>query len=344
MSFLKREIKELRKLDEIVDDLGSWAQHEVIDEVEHEGEKYPLRVVSLGSTNMSDPCLAFFGGVHGLESIGCDVVLAYMRTVAELLKWDKDFQDRLRRSRLLFFPVVNPVGVATLQRSNGNGVDLMRNAPTAGAAPLKSLYQGHRISNKLPYYRGPVEGQMEIESAAMCRIVRERLFPSQLSIAVDVHSGFGSVDRFWFPYASHREPVVTLPEILALKNLFDRSYPKHFYQIEPVCRQYTIYGDLWDYLLDEYRSAKDPVRFFPWTLEMGSWLWLRKNPFQITSKFGWFHPTKPHRRQRILRRHITLFDFLHRSVLSPEPWIGLRNEDRDLFFAKALELWYGPNK
>jgi hypothetical protein len=80
-------------------------------------------------------------------------------------------------------------------------------------------------------------------------------------------------------------------------------------------QEYVINGDLWDYLFDECQTSGTDTVFMPLTLEMGSWSWLRKSPMHLFLRHGLFHPLLPHRQQRILRRHLTLFDFLSRAAL-----------------------------
>jgi hypothetical protein len=108
-----------------------------------------------------------------------------------------------------------------------------------------------------------------------------------------------------------------------------------------MCQEYVINGDLWDYLLDEFvlQSNNNQV-FMPLTLEMGSWLWLRKNPTHLFSRYGLFHPLLPHRQQRVFRRHFLLFDFLHRSLLYPRPWAQLSIEQKIEQHQQAIEHWY----
>ena len=344
----KKTIHELLYLNRIIDDLGDLARHQVVDEVTYKGRTFPLIAVELGSENLEDPVLSFFGGVHGLEKIGTEVILAYMESITSLIKWDESFKKRLKHSRLLFMPVINPVGIWLKSRSNGNGVDLMRNAPIEGTGK-KTLYSGHRISNKLPWYRGDLDSEMEVETKAICKVVREKIFPSKLSMAVDVHSGFGAKDRFWFPYSRSNEVFPDISEVMALIQLFDKTHPHHFYTIEPTSYQYTIDGDVWDYLVEEFlqiNKAQSDLKklFLPWTLEMGSWIWLKKNPLQILNKMGMYHPLIPHRHQRILRRHFTLFDFLHRSVLFPKPWIQLNENQKLDFLKEAKDKWYEHKK
>jgi hypothetical protein len=308
----------LKNQEVVLEKLARHADISVLERVETAKTSFPIYQVVLGSKEPSAPALAFVGGVHGLERIGSEVVLSWLHTLGELLSWDDSFKERLRSSRLVFIPALNPFGIAHFTRSNAHGVDLMRNGRVEGNPPGGPLYRGHRMSPRLPWFRGQ-EGVYEKETLALFKMVREQLYPSSFSMALDVHSGFGAKDRLWFPFGHSHEPFPHVAEAYRLKLLLDQTYPHHFYVVEPVSRQYTIHGDLWDELY--LNSLKEtPGNFLPWTLEMGSWNWLKKNPLQIFSKSGVFHPMKPHRRLRILRRHLTLFDFLHRSLLAHEKW------------------------
>ncbi len=331
---------ELDHLERIIDQLGTRAQTEVIARIQCREHEFPIHCISIGAKGPDVPVLGFFGGVHGLEKIGSEVILSYLQTVAQLLDWDRELLTRLEQLRLVFVPIVNPVGVYLGTRCNGNGVDLMRNSPAEGAGKRR-LYSGHRISARLPWYRGN-KVTMELEAQALCSVVERHLFNSPLSIALDLHSGFGVRDRLWFPYASKKTPFTFIAETVALKERYDLCYPQHIYTIEPTCKEYVINGDLWDYLFDEFIERFGTERLFlPFTLEMGSWTWLRKNPIHLFQKHGLFHPILPHRRERILRRHFLLFDFLQRSLLYPEHWAKLDQQQKQHNKNKALGLWYG---
>ena len=330
---------ELEQLQRVIEKLGDRAHIEIIERIAFKGHEFPIHCITLGSNRPDVPVLAFFGGVHGLEKIGSQVILSYLETISHLLDWDQEFLARLEKSRLIFIPIVNPVGVYMGTRCNGNGVDLMRNAPIEGEGVTR-IFSGQCISPHLPWYRGdPLN--MEKEALAVCRVVEQQLFNAPLSIAFDLHSGFGLNDRLWFPYASSKTPFAFLAEIYALKVQLYRCYQHHIYKIEPTSQEYMINGDLWDYLFDEFKLQNNEERvFLPLTLEMGSWLWLRKSPLHLFSRHGLFHPLLPHRQQRIFRRHFALFDFLHRSLLYPEKWTPLTPEKKQTFYQKALELWY----
>ena len=330
---------ELEQLERIIERFGDKASTQVIETIRYKEHVFPIHCVTLGSTEPDAPVLAFFGGVHGLEKIGSEVILSYMETISQLLDWDKELLARLEKSRLVFVPLVNPVGIYLGTRCNGNGVDLMRNSPIEGVGTTK-LYSGQNLTPHLPWYRGDILN-MEKEALALCRVVDQHLFNSPLSIALDLHSGFGIKDRLWFPYASRKTPFAFIAETLALKELFDRCYPHHVYKIEPMCLEYVINGDLWDYLFDDFVQRFSAERLFlPLTLEMGSWLWLRKNPSHLFSRHGLFHPLLPHRQHRVFRRHFLLFDFLHRNILYPKNWTPLAPQQKADYTKKAQELWY----
>ena len=81
---------------------------------------------------------------------------------------------------------------------------------------------------------------------------------------------------------------------------------------------YLAHGDLWDCAYDRARA---PAVFLPLTLELGSWLWIKKNPLQVLRREGIFNPIKAHRVERVLRRHSTLLDFLLRAAYCAKRWL-----------------------
>jgi hypothetical protein len=338
-------LNEVESLEAIATFIGSRARTRVLTEVSHQGKRYPIRSIVFGTDDPTAPVFALFGGVHGLEKIGSEVVLAYLRGFGEYAGWDLATQDALKRIRVVFVPIVNPVGVVSGTRSNGNGVDIMRNAPIDSHEKVSPalIYRGHRLSSRLPWYRGMAGAPMEVETQAVVDFVKQEIFPSRLSICVDVHSGFGAVDRLWFPYATAHRLIPDVGDAYALKELLDRTLPNHVYAVEPQSRQYTTHGDVWDYLYEMHRKdRKDPSSLFlPMTLEMGSWNWLKKNPLHAFRAVALFHPIKSHRIRRVLRRHGGLFDFLTRAALNGPAWrIQPGDEARRRHLeAGARKLW-----
>ena len=304
--------------------------------IAHGEQAFPVYAITLGSDDPAAPAVGFFGGVHGLERIGSRVVIAFLAQLVARLAWDESLQALLARVRVLFMPVVNPGGMARGTRANPHGVDLMRNAPVEASERVPFLLGGQRFSAALPWYRGTAGAPLEAESAALCEAVRRELQGRPLALALDCHSGFGVRDRLWFPFAHRRAPVEGLPELHALHAVFAASHPQHPYVVEPQSRQYRTHGDLWDHLV---LTAPGEGVFLPLTLEMGSWLWVKKNPRQLFSRDGAFNPQIAHREQRVLRRHLPLFDFLLRAAASYAQWLP-EGTAREAHRRAALARWY----
>lgn len=317
------KLPELDQLESILKASEGIVRHRVLGTVNcPQGGDYPVYGLTLGSEDVTKPTYGIFAGVHGLERIGTQLCLSWLESLVEIARWDEDFAAALKESRIVMIPLVNPGGMAHGFRSNPNGVDLMRNAPVEAELEPAFLLGGHRYSKNLPWYRGIV-GQMENESQWLCEFVRKEMFDAEIAVAVDLHSGFGSKDRLWYPYARSTSTFPRMREVLRLKELLDRSYPNHVYSVEPQSLSYTTHGDLWDFLFDQHfekHGIESKSVFIPWTLEMGSWIWLKKNPWQIFSALGPFNPIKEHRFKRTLRRHRNLLDFFFKAVRNNRAW------------------------
>jgi Zinc carboxypeptidase len=332
------DFPELTELERIVQSASPHVSVRTLCEVTNDAQRYPVYALSLGNTDPEVPAVGFFGGIHGLERIGTQVLLTYLQSLLARLEWDDVLHKQLETIRLVFVPLVNPGGMHNGTRCNPNGVDLMRNSPVDAQENVPFLLSGQRLSSRLPWYRGPLSAPMEIESQAICRVVEEELFPHDFSLTLDCHSGFGVQDRIWFPHAHTVVPIEHLAEIHALKGLFDAAYPNHNYLFEPQSQQYLTHGDLWDHLYLQ-ATAKAGRVFLPLTLEMGSWLWIKKSPRQLLSRLGIFNPLAAHRQQRVLRRHITWLDFLTHAACGNVHWLpkGIAREQHN---AAARARWY----
>ena len=331
-------LPELVELERIISSGGSALHSEVLGEIETDGRSFPLYAITLGNTSLEVPAVGFFAGVHGLERIGSHVVLHYLRTLIMQLQWDTLLQRQLEALRLVFMPIVNPGGMWRGTRANPNGVDLMRNAPVEATEKALFMIGGQRLTSNLPWYRGVAGAPMEAEAEAVCRFVERELLAREFSIAIDCHSGFGLNDRIWFPYAHTARPFAHLPEIYRLTQIFDQTHPHHRYVFEPQSRQYLAHGDLWDFL-HQRALDRSGCTFLPLTLEMGSWIWVKKNPRQLFSRHGIFNPLIEHRQQRVLRRHVAWLDFAARSACSYRAWLP-DGTARDEAQKQALAHWY----
>ena len=332
-------IPELTQIEELIEAGGSRLATRRLAEIDAgAGGRFPLYSIAFGNPDPAVPAIGFFGGVHGLERIGADVVIAYLRHLIMRLRWDGILHRQLESVRLVFMPLVNPGGMWLGTRANPNGVDLMRNAPLEAQTSVPPLLGGQRISARLPWYRGRRDEAMELENLALCETVETELLSRNFSIALDCHSGFGLKDRIWFPYAHTRTPLPHLAEIHALDEVLRQTHGSHPYIIEPQSLQYLAHGDIWDYLHLRACQAEGRI-FLPLTLEMGSWLWVKKNPRQLFSRHGIFNPQIAHRQQRVLRRHLPLLDFLSRAACSQHLWIP-DAEARADHHARAMAKWY----
>jgi hypothetical protein len=319
---------------------------DVVGQVQAGGNVLPLYCLELGATSPDVPAIGFFGGVHGLERVGSQVLLTLLHSLVERLQWDAALGHMLEQVRLVFMPVVNPGGMLLRRRANPCGIDLMRNAPVeADRRDVAFFMGGQRMWRRLPWYRGAVGEAMQPEASALCEVVRQRVLGHRFALTLDCHSGFGAHDRIWFPYAYTRRPIECLPEIYALRTMFRTTHPYHdIYIIEPQSRQYLTHGDLWDHLYDT--AGRSPGSYIPLTLEMGSWIWVKKRPGQIFSSLGMFNPVVPHRLRRTMRRHLTLFDFLIRAAISHRNWLP-ETGARDGLRETAMAYWYrspGPGR
>ena len=307
--------------------------------------RLPFYVLEMGATTPLAPTLVLVGGVHGIERIGTQVILSFLRTLLRRLEWDPAAAELLSQIRLVLIPIVNPGGMWRNSRANPNGVDLMRNAPVDAEGRPPLLVGGQRISHHLPWYRGRRHEPMEAENQALTDSVRNALKDQPHCISLDCHSGFGYRDRIWFPYARSTDPWPGLPEAHALTELFEYTYPSHdLYLFEPQAHSYTTHGDIWDYLYDDYLSRQPDGLYLPLTLEMGSWLWVKKNPRHLLRYHSLFNPILPHRHQRILRRHFTLIEFLMSAVRSMPVWAPVSAEQKLQQEQNALQRWYGAGR
>ncbi len=339
-------LPELSELQRIVADGGAHLQQRLMCEVSGSAApgapRLPVLAITLGNPSLEVPAVGFFGGVHGLERIGAEVVIAHLASLVMRLRWDSSLHRQLESLRLVFMPIVNPGGMARATRANPNGVDLMRNAPVQASEQVPFGVGGQRRSARLPWYRGAAGAPMEAENLAVCQVVEEELLTREFSMVVDCHSGFGTRDRVWFPHAHTARPIAHLAEVYAFNQILDQTHPQHRYVVEPQSRQYLAHGDLWDhlYLRSLTPCATRPQRtFLPLTLEMGSWLWVKKNPRQLFARGGLFNPLIEHRRQRVLRRHGAWLDFVMRAALSHRRWAP-QGAARAEAHERALARWY----
>lgn len=338
---LKKRLPELVELERILLQAPEGVQVEVYNSFLEENIELPIYGIQLGSRKPNQPRLLIVGGIHGIERIGSRVSIALLSTWLQRMSWEKSLLHSLQNMSITFIPIANPVGMFRNTRSNGNGVDLMRNSPIEADGKVPFLIGGQRISRKLSWYRG-IANSMEKENQVLESIVSKLCQNSPLVISLDCHSGFGFKDRIWFPYAYRRRPMKGIAPLMALKLLWESAYPNHQYVFEPQSNHYMTHGDIWDHFYKQYSQPPDNHNFIPLTLEMGSWNWVKKKPSQLLSAEGLFNPMAEHRQQRTLRRHLPLLDFLRHATFSYENWMP-KPEQFNQLRQMANSLWYREN-
>lgn len=333
------DLKKIITLIEREDFLKQVIKVKTATTIQYNSNSYPIYSFSIGNQTPTAPVLLITGGVHGLERIGAQLAWSLLKTTIDRIVWDHSLRNIFQKIRLVVIPLLNPSGYYNFMRSNGRGVDLMRNSPIDAIEKTPYLIGGQRFSHKLPWFRG-TKGKFEAENQALVDVFNENVIGSNCALAIDFHSGFGMKDRIWFPYSHTNKPFENLAEIHALTHLFEQSHPYHIYQIEPQGHSYLIHGDMWDHLYFEYKTKNNSGIFLPVTLEMGSWNWVKKNPLQIFSKEGAFNPIKEHRIKRTYRRHHLLFDFLLRALYSNQMWSKLDDTLKNKHSVMGLQRWY----
>ncbi|MEJ6007933.1 M14 family zinc carboxypeptidase [Paucibacter sp. AS339] len=329
---------EYAELERLLEEGSPFLQRQQLCEIRVADQRLPVHAFSMGNADPAVPAVGFFGGVHGLERIGAELVVAFLASLVSRLRWDSSLHQMLASVRLVFVPMVNPGGLWLGTRANPQGVDLMRNAPVDAGAAAPPFLGGQRFSPKLPWYRGAADAPMELESLALVDFVERELLSHAHSISVDCHSGFGLADRIWFPFAHTAKPIAHLAEMHALCQILDQTHAQHRYVFEPQSRQYLTHGDLWDHLYQR-ACARGACMLLPLTLEMGSWIWVKKNPRQLFSRRGMFNPLIEHRQQRVLRRHMAWLDFVMRAAAGMQRWLPTQAQ-RAWHEERALNRWY----
>lgn len=321
-SYVEKVVKKLKRL-------GSLFQYETLGEVRVKDKTIPIYGLQLGPQDKDLPVLGLYGGVHGLEKIGTHVIVNYLNSLSNQVSWNSTLTKDFESLRIVSIPIVNPGGMFLRQRSNPNGVDLMRNAPVD--AERKNLFwpSGQKVSPKIPWYRGNPE-QMELENKVLFDFVKTHMFKAPFSMALDIHSGFGWQDRLWYPYGKTMDAFDDEPSARRLARYFKLSHPFHKYKVEKQSDSYMIHGDMWDHMYDSFKDLNKKSKFLPWTLEIGSWAWLFSRPHRMFNISRLFHTDESSKYSYVMRKHWGLLDFFKYMTVHHKTWIKEQTSKKDL--------------
>ena len=102
-------LPELLALEKTIEQGAADLQVRVVREVRMaSGLSFPVYSIGIGNPDPDIPAVGFFGGVHGLERIGAEVVMAFLQSIVMRLRWDTTLHQQLEHVRLVFMPIVNP--------------------------------------------------------------------------------------------------------------------------------------------------------------------------------------------------------------------------------------------
>ncbi len=93
----RKDFAEMDDLEDLIHKFGELARTRVVAEVSSNNKTFPLYCISISSSRPTDPAVGIFGGVHGLERIGSEVVLSFMHTLLEWIRWDRNYQSGSER-------------------------------------------------------------------------------------------------------------------------------------------------------------------------------------------------------------------------------------------------------
>lgn len=335
---LKKHLPEVLLLERLLRQFSDLIHLTIEHTFTWQNQALPIYTITLGNTRSQLPTVLFTAGMHGIERVGSQVLIAWLQSLLERLRWDKSLRASLQEMQLVIMPILNPVGMYCNRRSNGNHIDLNRNAPIDAEGRTPLLGGGHRISPLIPWYRGQKGTSMEVENLVLERVIQRQITSHPLALVLDLHSGFGTRDRLWFPYAYRRKAIGNISSYMALKLLWERCFPYHSYIFEPQSQHYLSHGDVWDYFYLQAKHETD-CHFIPLTLEMGSWAWVKKRPRQLFNMAGLFNPQVKHRHSRVMRRHVQLLNFLLSASQNHEHWLP-DDKQKILLTQAAKNIWY----
>jgi len=94
---LRSKLPELIELERILAESPAQFSAQVSAHVQVDSLELPIYRVDVGNAAEDRPALLLLGGVHGLERIGTQVVLAWLRNLSNRLRWDGHLAELLQR-------------------------------------------------------------------------------------------------------------------------------------------------------------------------------------------------------------------------------------------------------
>src|SRR5215813_14083174 len=102
---MKPQLPEYEELQRLVDAGRGRINARILCEATLGTLRFPVYTLSLGSRDPRAPAIGFFGGVHGLERIGTQVLLAFLSALLGRIDRDAAVSALLSEARLVFMPL-----------------------------------------------------------------------------------------------------------------------------------------------------------------------------------------------------------------------------------------------
>lgn len=104
-------LPELVELERLIDQGAAFINTRVLCHVAAGEQDFPVHVIALGNPDPAVPAAGFFGGVHGLERIGAQIVIAYLGSLVMRMQWDDVLHRQLESVRCSLHTLINPGGM-----------------------------------------------------------------------------------------------------------------------------------------------------------------------------------------------------------------------------------------
>ena len=99
--YVQEQLPELQQIETIIQNASKeFLSHEILCHVFCDHDLLPVYALTLGNRAADIPCITFVAGIHGLERIGTQVVMAFLETLLKRLEWDLVFADILQQVRI----------------------------------------------------------------------------------------------------------------------------------------------------------------------------------------------------------------------------------------------------
>jgi len=111
---------ELYQLEQLINQHPQHIRAQSLATIQVNHHALPIWAIEIGSQAANVPTIGLFGGVHGMERIGSQILLAWLENLLARCQWDNSLLHLLSTVRLVCIPLLNVGGLLNSTRSNPN--------------------------------------------------------------------------------------------------------------------------------------------------------------------------------------------------------------------------------